>query len=447
MEYVNARPTKKFFIDMLTADIPLEDAILDLVDNSIDALSRWRNIDLSDNLLLGIENTPSQEPANISIEITEKYIEITDDCGGISRADAIDHVFRIGRVIPAEHLLIGVYGIGMKRAIFKIGNTFRLTSRTQDDVFTVELPDIDEWAEDDSPDWNIPIKDGAPAKSIKTPGTQLRISELREPIRRRIKEGTLLASLRTALERTYFLFLDRFVTVTLNRQKVTATPLPFGESDDLKPAIERFEIPEDQVRVTIVAGIAPPQQDEWTAARAGWYIICNGRVVVSAEKTEVTGWGTKFLPQFHTSKYRAFVGMAFFFSENPAALPWTTTKRGINRDSIVYQKSQPHMSKVAREVLSFINRWYPGEVPEEPAERQVAVAVRSQDLRTISARQSQSFTVPAAKPRKPSKTRIQFDATLNELERARRCIGKNWSGVRIGRHAFEYFLRNECGDD
>jgi hypothetical protein len=33
---IDAEPTKAFFIDMLTRDIPLDQAILDLVDNCVD---------------------------------------------------------------------------------------------------------------------------------------------------------------------------------------------------------------------------------------------------------------------------------------------------------------------------------------------------------------------------------------------------------------------------
>ena len=40
----DARPTKQFFIENLTRDLSLEDAILDLVDNAIDALIRTRHI-------------------------------------------------------------------------------------------------------------------------------------------------------------------------------------------------------------------------------------------------------------------------------------------------------------------------------------------------------------------------------------------------------------------
>ena len=39
---VYANPTKKFFVEMLTRDIDLIDAIMDLVDNCIDGVHRQR---------------------------------------------------------------------------------------------------------------------------------------------------------------------------------------------------------------------------------------------------------------------------------------------------------------------------------------------------------------------------------------------------------------------
>ncbi|MGH9433064.1 MAG: hypothetical protein ACRD3T_16150, partial [Terriglobia bacterium] len=39
---INASPTKEFFISMLTRDIPLTRAIIDLVDNSVDGARRLR---------------------------------------------------------------------------------------------------------------------------------------------------------------------------------------------------------------------------------------------------------------------------------------------------------------------------------------------------------------------------------------------------------------------
>ena len=39
---VNANPTKEFFISMLTRDVDIKAAILELIDNSIDGAKRLR---------------------------------------------------------------------------------------------------------------------------------------------------------------------------------------------------------------------------------------------------------------------------------------------------------------------------------------------------------------------------------------------------------------------
>ena len=40
MNSISASPTKSFFVDMLTRDIYLKDAILNLLDNCIDGIQR-----------------------------------------------------------------------------------------------------------------------------------------------------------------------------------------------------------------------------------------------------------------------------------------------------------------------------------------------------------------------------------------------------------------------
>ena len=44
-QMANAYPKKKFFVDMFTRDISLEDCLLDLIDNSIDGLIRSKQLD------------------------------------------------------------------------------------------------------------------------------------------------------------------------------------------------------------------------------------------------------------------------------------------------------------------------------------------------------------------------------------------------------------------
>ena len=43
---IDGNPTKKFFIEMITRDISIEDAIIDLLDNSIDGATQINNASL-----------------------------------------------------------------------------------------------------------------------------------------------------------------------------------------------------------------------------------------------------------------------------------------------------------------------------------------------------------------------------------------------------------------
>lgn len=67
---IEGNPTKKFFIEMITRDISIEDAIIDLLDNSIDGANRINQNDYS----------------NLYIDLTVNGNEfiIRDNCGGFS---------------------------------------------------------------------------------------------------------------------------------------------------------------------------------------------------------------------------------------------------------------------------------------------------------------------------------------------------------------------------
>jgi hypothetical protein len=427
---------------MLTADIALEDAVLDLVDNAIDSLARSEKLQLSEELLFK-SRKHGKPTAYVSVHLSEDEIRVEDNCGGIEKSEVMENVFRIGRVIPQDEPSLGVYGIGLKRAIFKMGNAFELRSRTNGKGFRAYLDDIDKWARSDDLEWTLPVDDQSGARAITSGHTRLSVRELREPVLRRIREGTLLSSLKSAISRTYPLFLGRLLKVSINGVNVEPIPVPVAGSNKVGNAVERITLKKPDVRITLIAGVAAQDDEEWTGANAGWYVICNGRVVLAADKSELTGWGTKSLPQYH-SKYRAFVGVAFFFSDVPAALPWTTTKRGINRDSMVFQQAQPRMAIATRQVLAFLNRLYPGEQAEAPAERETAASVKQRDVRELALSKPSAFRADVSKRGKGSQFRIQFDVTAGELEKARRCIGKpSYSGVKVGRYAFDYLLRHE----
>lgn len=74
-----ASPTKQFFVSMLTRDISLDDAILDLLDNCLDGAMRIADgdtVDYADHF--------------VKIKLTRDEFSIEDNCGGIPREVAIN---------------------------------------------------------------------------------------------------------------------------------------------------------------------------------------------------------------------------------------------------------------------------------------------------------------------------------------------------------------------
>ena len=137
-EYADGKPTKAFFSDMLTRDIELKDAVLDLLDNCVDGL--MRSIPPAK---LKDERPYASHWAKLTFS-RDRFI-IEDNCGGIDRALARNSAFRMGRTSLdlANHKdipTVGTYGIGMKRAIFKMGRSAMVSSVTKTDAFKVVIP-------------------------------------------------------------------------------------------------------------------------------------------------------------------------------------------------------------------------------------------------------------------------------------------------------------------
>ena len=96
--YASAIPHKRFFLEMFTRDISLQDCILDLIDNSIDGFIRSNNVNLDIAELLAWNET-TRKTNTPSSPVTVEYngdFAIEDKSGGIARKQAEDEVFNFG---------------------------------------------------------------------------------------------------------------------------------------------------------------------------------------------------------------------------------------------------------------------------------------------------------------------------------------------------------------
>lgn len=442
---VSGQPSKAFFVEMITRDLTVEDSILDLIDNAIDEAVTRQRVDVMTVLPGNESRGASFVGATVTLAIGDADFAIRDTCGGISIRDAEESVFRFGN--PGNRPLTGglsVYGIGMKRSFFKLGKRIRIASRTESERFSVAI-DVDAWTKRGDDDWDFAFTDaeqisGAPENT----GTEIRIAELTPDTGRRLAAPGFTKDLLKRIESTYGLFLMAGLTIEVNgRKAVSRLPAEVLSGDQINSAPKHLVV--DGVDVHIIVGVSPLKDRQ----RHGWYVFCNGRMVLNADKTEVTGWGRN-LPQWHT-KFGHFVGYLYFRSSDVTRLPWRTTKQGVLTELAVYQKALAEMQVQMRPVLSFLTKLYPGEAkPEDVPERRVMEETKGVSITRLSQARL-GFTVTPRKKTKDPGARlinIQYKKRRGDLEQIQQCVKalRGESAKRVGEYAFEYLMKQECAE-
>lgn len=441
----HAAPTKEFFVRMITKDIDLEDCILDLIDNCLDGARR------------SSANAPdAKRYAGFAarIEVTLDRFKIEDNCGGISVDQAIDYAFHFGRrkdAPPGDHA-IGLYGIGMKRAIFKIGNSISIRSSTVDDSFGTHI-DVDAWLAKPPlkgadgalhEDWDFDLDDAPP---LVHPGTQILIEGLYPEVSRQFADPTFRNGLIRIVSRDYAQFIAKGFSITINGIPVAGFRFAVREGEDIKPLRTQY-VDETGVRVEIIAGMAapPPEDLNPTERRSetdyyGWFVLCNDRVIVASDKGEQTGWGEGGGPQWHY-QYNGFLGMVEFAADDPTLLPWRTTKRDVDDTNPAYRRALVRMREVARTWVKYTND---RRVNIERAKQAEARAV-ARPIFALERNEAMQMPKPAA-AQKVLYSSIQYTKPVGQIEKAKSLLkGPRMSNGRMGELTFDYFIEHE-GDD
>ena len=373
---INASPTKNFFVEMLTRDIDLKDAILDLLDNCIDGIQRTIR-----------EAEPSETPYEgfwAEIVFSENGFTISDNCGGIPLDVAKRYAFRMGKprnISDDDDIAtIGTYGIGMKRAIFKMGQSAQVVSQTESESFTVSIqPD---WLASDS-SWELPLE--ITDAALDREGTVVEVVSLRREVASQFATKAFQAALVQDIEALYSYIIAKGFEIVVNDQLIKPRPISLQweglkklksqDTEAIAPYL--YEGYERDVKVTVAVGFHRdlPSYDEIDDATigkrrkrdtAGWTIVCNDRVVVANDKTILTGWGEAGVPRYHP-QYISISGVVTFRSTDARKLPITTTKRGIDASSELYLHVKERMREGLKLFTTYTSKWK--QVPKEERKR------------------------------------------------------------------------------
>jgi hypothetical protein len=360
-----ASPTKQFFVNMLTRDIELQDAVLDLLDNCVDGILRSAKPDAA--------NPQPYVGFQANITMAKDHFVISDNCGGIPIETARKYAFAMGRPVGAEAenspATVGMYGIGMKRAIFKLG-TDALVESWNDTGFAVEI--TPKWMSDEGWD-NLPMYE-LPEGSVEQGHTTVTVMTLNPEVSSAFGNGTWVDDFRKIVSQHYSIIIDKGFSVligdgTAGPIKVNAEPFKLLQVEDrsqngIAPYVYAGKI--DGVEIEIYAGLYrqlltadESEREEETRGvtdDAGWTVACNDRVVIWKDKTRLTGWGEATVPNYH-GQFIAITGIVLMRSDNPKLLPLTTTKRGIDAASNVYSEAKDFMREATKSLTSFTNQW------------------------------------------------------------------------------------------
>lgn len=345
---IDAMPTKAFFVNMLVRDISLERAVLDLLDNCIDGAKSIRP-----------GNDAGYTGLWVRIEMDEDSFSIADNCGGFDIEKARSYAFRFGRPDDAESTAysIGQFGVGMKRALFKFGTYFEVESTTDSQYWSMNV-DVKRWLKQKG-DWAFEfdeVRDGEEFEEDEW-GTRIEVQRLRPEVSNRFKSAYFRRRLGDMIQSHEREFLALGLAVEFDGRTLAATELQVRRGGAFQPAVERFVYqPKSRAPVTvrIIVGVSDREPSS-----AGWYVICNRRVIVAADRSDYTGWGTigdskERIPKF-TNAYARFRGVVFFDCEDPRKMPWNTTKTGLDDAAVVWQRAFEKMRDHARSVVNFLN--------------------------------------------------------------------------------------------
>ena len=332
---------------------------------------------------------------------------------------------------------VGMYGIGMKRAIFKMGKSSVVTSQTLEDTFKVEISK--KWMENND-DWKLPIT--KTTNCLDENGTVIEIRDIRGDISNLFTvdgTSTFKHDLITLIGQNYGFIIGKGFKVFVNNKEVIAKPIRLlmskndvSTKERLSPFIYKADL--DGVNVTLVVGFYTPmlsseEVDEEQFTRrskedAGWTIICNDRVVVHNDKSRLTGWGEAGVPSYH-SQFIGITGVVHFQSNDAWKLPITTTKRGVDTSSELYLYVKDFMREGLKKFTNYTNNWKADPENEKrissaalamPLEQILSITPDKTWTKVKHKNNEQKLSLDLASPvaNNPNK-QIRFNKPINEI--------------------------------
>ena len=414
---ISFTPTKEFFIKTLTKDVELDSAILDLIDNSIDGY-------IVNNLI---------DKRNIKIHFNKTSFHIEDNCGGIKKDRIYDEVFKLGAIKKEKKETIGIYGIGLKRSMFKIGKDIRIESDDGTDYFSIHIDE--NWIDDDYK-WKLNFEKEEASKG--EPFFRLKIEKLYPEVAESLSLITFQEKVIEKIRKFHSMHIEKRVNIFINDIKIEPYTFNFLQGKGFSPLSEKIKI--DDIDVNIIAGFTG-EKDIF-----GWCIFCNDRMILKNDTSSRTGFRYTY---YHPTQDNEILGMVFFNCNDPSKLPMKSTKDDVILENRAYRNIQVRMEEITKELKQgFTQKLYQAKDSQgETVGKSVYKEVPLKNWKEIPSGQKIGYPLLKTTPilEEPSEyTTITYQVLIKEIMAVKKHMGNpTMTNKKVGEKTFKYFCKLE----
>lgn len=309
---INGTPEKRMFWSIIS-DYDLKTGLCELIDNALDIWLRKGDL----------KNPPT---IDVLLDVERQIISVKDNVGGVKFEDLHLLLAPGGSQNDPDAEMIGIFGVGGKRAGIALGEHVEIRTRYRGDR-SLQLDITADWLS--SNDWEL---NGYEIPDIDKGTTTVEISKLRQPF-----VSTNIGDLRGHVGEVYSWYIENGCKIRINGREIDPAVFdnwsyPPGHS----PRRAEFVIDlgqQGKVKAEIVAGLIrdrDPDSDNY-----GGYFYCNNRLIVKELKSREVGYmsGLAGVPHPDASLCRGIVRL-----NGPAKLmPWTSAKNGINSSHVIFE--------------------------------------------------------------------------------------------------------------
>jgi hypothetical protein len=332
---VNRGVDGEYFQRLLTRDISAMESVHDLVDNAVDAAR---------DCILCRPDAPVDQyglPADysgfrISLRLGASSISILDNCTGIDPITLSERVFVTGSE-SSHRFGIGFFGVGLKRALLRLGATYCLHTDTGSTASRMLFSSSE-----------LGGSGGGQLSALTMPTrgkpkTLIHVSGLHVPVRHETGSEAWREALLSNFSRRYGRYIGKGLSLSVNGIPVPSFAPSFRSNSPVPRQSANFTTSEG-VQVFVDAGMHEAyrlthekdyvKDDIYQLTNQyGWYFVCNDRVVRVASHETDLGWSASW-----HQEYYGFLGWVHFVDPEVVNLPWDTKKTTIDPASSVFRQ-------------------------------------------------------------------------------------------------------------